>query len=144
MFHAQTARATLPATPGAILSAPTAVWSTGSTSTPIFHPLTTRVATMSLVAMRISTEMSNDSGDCEMRPAVRFSDDGLEWDSSQNVHGATYLSTNSSSYPSSPESLATLTNPKAFIQFGVQVKNDGSSGEIQLCTAQIRVEVERP
>ena len=137
--------ATLPTTPGAILTSPKATWSKGSTSTWVFHPLTPKMASMSMVAFRISTEMSQDTGACEMRPAVRFSDTGLDWDASQNVHTSTAaLIADGVSYPTGgPVGLGTLLNPKAFIQFGVEVKNQ-SGTSTEMCNAQIRVEVERP
>jgi hypothetical protein len=140
-----TAHATLPSTPGAVLTSPKATWSSGSTSTWVFHPLTAKMATMSMVSFRVSTEMSEETGNCEMQPAIRFSDNGLDWDTAQHVHTATAsLKADGPSFPTGgPVSLGSLTAPKAFIQFGVQVRNQSGSN-YEMCNAQLRVELERP
>lgn len=70
------ARATLVDAPGAYLLGPKAVWTDG-TSTPLFHPLSRPMSSAGLNDARVSTSMEQDSGNCKIRPALRYSNDGF-------------------------------------------------------------------
>ena len=66
------------------LYGPTAVWTNGTTSA-LFHPLSEPMGSAGLVEIRVTYELSEDSGDCELRPALRYSDEGVTWNAPKEV-----------------------------------------------------------
>ncbi len=132
--------ATIPRTRGSWLYGPHAVWSTGSTSTWVFHPLSEPVSAGGLTEARFSWEMTENSGSCKARVAVRYSNDGIAWDTSKEV--GSWQTTAGPFWGSTYVNLLTLGGgnvPMAFVQFGVQVQKDSGSA-IQLCNITLRVE----
>ncbi len=114
--------------PPAILLGPRAVWAKGSQK---FHPLGKAMASSSFSRVRVSTEMSQDSGDCKIRPAVRFSGDGVSWGPDKELDGVWMLQDGVTYGEAYVDLMAlALTPPKTYIQFGVQVANEAG---VDLC-----------
>ncbi|HND33605.1 MAG TPA: hypothetical protein PLA94_26580 [Myxococcota bacterium] len=112
-------------TPGSWLYGPETVWTDGNAGSGyLFHPLSEATATAGLHYVRVAYQLSQDSGNCQLRPAVRFSDDGINWDAAVDVH-STWQNGNDVTYPAGFEDILNLgTDPKAWVQFGVQTDND--------------------
>lgn len=89
------ARATLVDAPGAYLL-PKAVWTDG-TSTPLFHPLSRPMSSAGWSDARVATSMEQDSGNCKIRPALRYSNDGVTRDSAKEIV-ASYRTTEGTDY----------------------------------------------
>ncbi len=136
----QAADLTLQRVPGSWVYGPKAVWTNGTTSPPLFVPLSEPVESAGLISARLSTDMESNSGDCQIRPALRYSPDGVSWGSPKEIVSA-WVSTNGPSYGESYIDLTSLggTPAKTYVQFGVQTRN-GTAGDIQMCLATIRVE----
>lgn len=129
---------------GAFFWGPRAVWTDGTT-TPIFHPMGEVTAANALTHVRVSFQLSEPSGaTCRIRPAVRFSSDGVTWEASQPldatnlgyvttetpVFGTAYVDINN--VPSAP--------PRSWVQFGMQAAN-ANTGASSTCNATLRLEV---
>ena len=92
-----------------------------------------------LIAVRVSYELTADSGDCEIRPALRYSNDGVAWDTPKEIV-ATYQNGTGPTWGTTYIDITALgTSPRAYVQFGVEARN-GTAGAIQLCAATIRIE----
>lgn len=127
------------------LYGPETVWTDGNAGgSYLFHPMSEVLSANSLHYVRIAYQLSQDSGSCQLRPAVRFSNDGSEWDAAKEIH-ATWQNGNGVSYDSAFVDLMNLagTDSKAWIQFGVQTDNDVGVSTTQFCKATIRVELSR-
>jgi hypothetical protein len=133
------AEMTLTRVTGSWVYGPKAVWTLGTTS-PHFVPLSEPVESAGIINVRVSTEMESNSGDCQLRPALRYSADGVNWDTPKEIL-AGWRTTNGIDYGQTYIDITALagTPAKTFVQFGVQARN-GSNGAIQLCLASIRVE----
>lgn len=124
-------------TPGAWLYGPDTVFSDGTT-TPMFVPLSDPLASAGLLNARVSTELVATSGQCKVRPALRWSDDGVVWGPSSSIV-AGYRSTIGIDYGSAYLDLTILGTPKPWIQFGVEVANV-SGTRVEVCKASVMVE----
>ena len=135
--------ATIPRVRGSWLFGPAPVWTDGTTS-PAFRPLSEALESKGLLSVRISTEMSEDSGNCKMRPALRYSNDGVGWDASKEIV-AGYRTTEGIDWGTTYIDITQLagTTTRAYVQFGVEVANEAGSA-INVCNATIRVEPKEP
>jgi hypothetical protein len=137
------ARATLRRTPGAMLFGPKGVWTDGTT-TAFFQPLSDAIPSAGLINARVTFEMSEDSGYCKMRPAMRSSVDGIGWDASAAID-ATWRTSSGIVYGSSYVDLSQIVTVRQYVQFGVDVANDTGGSGFQFCNATMMVEPkERP
>lgn len=135
------AYATIPRTKGSWLFGPSPVWSDGTTS-PSFRPLSDPIQAKGLLNVRVSTEMSEDSGNCKIRPALRYSNDGINWDASKDIV-AGYRTTEGIDWGTTYIDISAGTTPRAWVQFGVEVANESGSA-INVCNATLRVEPKEP
>lgn len=135
--------ATIPRVRGSWLFGPAPVWTDGTTS-PAFRPLSEPLESKGLLSVRISTEMSEDSGNCKIRPALRYSNDGVGWDAAKEIV-AGYRTTEGIDWGTTYIDITQLagTTPRAYVQFGVEVANEAGSA-INICNATIRVEAKEP
>lgn len=117
---------------------PQAVWSDGTT-TGMFHPMSEPMESAGLIEVRAAYELGQDSGDCELRPALRYSNDGVSWDASKAIH-STWQDGDGTTQATTYVDITQLgTTVRSFVQFGVEVRN-GSAGDPEHCNATIRVE----
>ena len=116
------------------------VWTDGTT-TALFHPLSEPIATAGLLNVRTSIQLSEQSGTCRIRPALRFSNDAVTWNADVAIDNATlpYITANSIVYGPTYIDTTTLATAGAWVQFGVQAAN-ASAGAIGLCNATLRIE----
>ncbi len=137
------ANATIPRVRGSWLFGPAPVWTDG-TANPSFRPLSEPMESKSLLSVRVSTEMSEDSGNCKMRPALRYSNDGVTWDAPKEIV-STYRTTEGTDWGTVYIDITQLagTASRAYVQFGVEVANEAGSA-INICNATIRVEPKEP
>lgn len=135
--------ATIPRTKGSWLFGPSPVWTDGSTN-PSFRPLSDPMQAKGLISVRVSTEMSEDSGNCKIRPALRYSNDGITWDADKEIV-AGYRTTEGVDWGTTYIDITTLagTTPRAWVQFGVQAANEAGTA-INVCNATLRVEPKEP
>ncbi len=139
VFFALPASATLPRTPGSWVFGPTAVWTDGTT-TGIFHPLSAPMPSAGVRLVRVSLEMSQDSGNCKMRPAFRYSNDGIAWDTHKDF-GFGYRTSPGIDWGDTYVDISQFVGfpPRAYVQFGVEVANEGGSA-INICNAMLRID----
>lgn len=140
-----TARASeiLRRTPGSWLYGPEPLYTVigaGPASVVTFFPMSDPVGTAGLLGARFSYQMTQDSGDCKLRPAVRYSNDGVNWDTPKEVN-ATYATNETPIYGTAYVDLMTLMNtpPRAYIQFGLQTLNRSTTTNA-FCRGTLRVE----
>jgi hypothetical protein len=131
---------TIPRVGSSLLIGPKAVWTNGTT-TPMFHPLSDPIAAGQFPAFRLALEMDQDTGDCELDTVARYSNNGVDWDAPQAVGGG-WLTSSGIQYDTAFVDQATLTNPRAYIQFGVEARNGSGANPIQMCNATLRVEMD--
>lgn len=131
------ALASMRRTPGSWLFGPDTVFSDGTTS-PIFVSLGEGLSSAALINVRVSTELTATSGNCKVRPALRWSDDGIAW-SSPSAIVATYRSTSGIDYGSTYVDITALGTPKPWVQFGVEAANT-SGTRVEVCKASVMVE----
>lgn len=127
--------------PRSWLFGPQTVWTDG-TATPTFHPMSEPIESAGVINVRTTFEMEQNSGNCKVRPALRFSNDGTTWDTEQEYpDDASYRTTNGITWGSVYTDITVVTNaaPRAYVQFGVQAANT-SAGAIQLCSVTLRIE----
>lgn len=132
---------TLQRTPGSWFYGPSPVWTAGSTSNHNFFPLSPRMQFNTVSAARFSYQMTNDTGDCKLRAAIRFSNDGIEWDTAEDVVSAYSDADNEVIYGTSYVDLTAVagTTPRAWVQFGVEAVNRSTSN-VAFCNATLRIE----
>ncbi len=133
------ANATLRRTAGSWLFGPEPVWTDGTTN-PTWHALSQPMSSAGLLKVRVSTELEETSANCKIRPAIRWSNDGISWDSDVNLV-AGYRTTVGSDFGSTYIDLMALGTPKPWVQFGVQAANN-SGVRVEICRATLLVEPE--
>ena len=137
MTLSATAYATIRKVPGAWLWGPRAVWTDG-TGTPIFHPFSDAIDTGSVTYARVSIEMDQDTGNCKIRPALRYSSDGISWDAAVAI-SASYRTTAGIDYGTAWVDLPGLATAKNWVQFGIEAANESGS-DINHCNAALMVQ----
>lgn len=135
--YASTAAATIRKVPGAWLWGPRSVWTDGSAS-PMFHPFSDAIDTGSVTFARVTIEMDQDTGNCKIRPALRYSSDGINWDAPAAI-SATYRTSIGIDYGTVWVDLTGLATAKNWVQFGVEAANDSGSS-LNLCNASLMVQ----
>ena len=131
------AYATIRKVPGAWLWGPKAVWTDG-TSSPMFHPFSDAIDTGSVTYARASIEMDQDTGFCKMRPALRYSDDGITWGTPVAII-AGYRATIGIDYGTTWVDLTGLATAKNWVQFGVEAANESGS-DVNHCNATLMIQ----
>ena len=129
--------ATLRRTPGSWLFGPSPVWTDGTTG-PTWHALSAPMSSAGMINVRVSTELDETSGNCKIRPALRWSNDAVAWDADVAIV-TTYRSTVGVDYGSSYIDITALGTPKPWVQFGVEVANT-SGTRVELCAATVLVD----
>ena len=130
------ALATLRRSAGGWLFGPKVVYTDGSGSA-FFHPLSDPMPSAGILNVRVSIEMDQDTGYCKIRPALRYSADGIIWDNPAAID-TTYLTANGISYGASYVDIS--GSAKTWVQFGVQTANDTGGSGFQFCNASLLVE----
>ena len=131
-----TADATIPPLRQTWLFGPSPVW-TKATGLAIFHALSAPIESRFLTSFRVSFELSESSGTCKIRPALRYSQDGTSWSPATALR-KDFLSEEKIVWGDAyfePGKLLPAPLPK-FVQFGVEVSGTG----MNLCNATLRVE----
>lgn len=124
---------------------PSPVWSQGSSTLYVFHPFTAPLSTIDIKRARVSIEMGQNSGNAEIRPACRTSNDGVTWSTVDPLLGTGQgaLTADGTSYGTEFIDLTGLANAdvdsEQLIQFGVQCKNSSGSTH-NMCNATLKVE----
>jgi hypothetical protein len=115
------------------------VWTDG-TASDMWHELSEAMSSAGLINVRVSTEMEEKVGNIEIRPALRYSDDGFTWNTAKEIV-ATYRTTNGTDVGTSYVDITGLagTTPHAFVQFGVVAANTSGSS-VNIALAEIRIE----
>ncbi|MDI7268666.1 MAG: hypothetical protein QME96_11795, partial [Myxococcota bacterium] len=74
LFAHQPATAGIPRVSRSWMYGPSAVWSLSNTTEPgLFHPLHDAMESRGIIDARVALEMTEESGSCELRSGVRFS-----------------------------------------------------------------------
>lgn len=131
--------------PGSMVFGPRAVWTNGTT-TAIFHPLSDAMPTASMTDVRVAFALSELYSNCRIRPAIRFSSDGVNWDTAAPIDSTNldYVTTEVITYGSQYIDITGIagTSDKGWVQFGVQAANTGVTNA-GFCNATLRVEVKQ-
>lgn len=131
-------------TAGSWFWGPVELHTAASTATTIFFPLSDPMPAAGLTGARFSYQITSDSGECKLRAAVRYSDDGVNWDTQKEVN-AEYADVNDEIIwgTGAYVNLLTLagTPAKAWIQFGLETKPETAA--IAACQGTLRVEPEQ-
>lgn len=118
---------------------PRPVWSGKSNSVWVFHPLSAPMDSTGVDKVRVSFEMRQNSGDAEIRPAYRMTDDAITWGTPIAIGTATRTQdgvTNGSQFYDESAS----TDDKSLVQFGIECKN-GSGAALEMCMAALKVDI---
>ena len=137
--HSAHAGAVLARSPGSRMLGPTPVWTVKDVTTVVFHPMGAPMPSAGLVNVRVALQISEISGTCRARPALRFSNDGLNWNSDVAID-TTWVTTDTPVYGTSYVDILALATPGAWVQFGVQAANASISTGTGLCNATLRIE----
>ena len=119
---------------------PIPVWSNKTNATWLFHPMTGPLDSTKLARIRASFEMAQDTGACKIRPAIRMSNDGLQWDTPVAIGTAT-LDANGTSYGTDFIDMSGTTKGKGKAQLGVEVINDDDTGLAEMCMASGKFDI---
>jgi hypothetical protein len=138
MLFIPSAWATIRRAPGAYLFGPTAVW-TNNTVVDVFHPLSDPMPSAQFNSVRWTQEMSQSTGNCEIKAALRYGPDGVVWDAAQNVANV-YRATDGVDVGTGYVDVVTGFNQKAWVQFGVNVRNVNAGTKFENCNAAIQIE----
>lgn len=119
VFSGSAESATLRRVPGAYLLGPETVYTNG-TQADFFIPISDPMPSRNLMAGRVTMEVTEvTSNNIKMRPALRWSADGVTWDSSSYIN-VNYVTGAGNQATSTFTDFSSLGTPKPFVQFGVQ------------------------
>lgn len=116
------------------------VWSSKSTTNWVFFPMSAPLPSVGVLKIRVSFEMLNNSGAAKIRPVLRMSNDGPDWDAAVAIGTAT-RNADGTTYGSVYEDMGGTTSGKQLVQFGIQVQNDNGT-DVEMCLASLRVDIE--
>lgn len=128
--------------PGAWFYGPTAVWTDATAGGAfMFHPLSEPIPSAGLLGVRVSYQLSEDTGSCQLRAALRYSDDGINWETPKEIYTA-WQDGNGVKYQQDYVDIIALsqTPPRTWVQFGVQTDTDTGVNAVHFAKAAIRVE----
>lgn len=138
-FSPAHAGAVLARSPGSRMLGPTPVWTVKDLTTVVFHPMGAPMPSAGLVNVRVGFQLTEISGPCRARPALRFSNDGVNWNSDVAID-ATWVTTDTPVYGTAYVDILALATPGAWVQFGLQAANQNASAGTGLCNATLRIE----
>ncbi len=135
------AGAVLARSAGSRMLGPTAIW-TNNTTTPVFHPMGAPTPSAGLVNVRVGFQITELSGPCRARPALRFSNDGVNWNADVAIDATNlnYDTAGSPVYGTAYVDILALATPGAWVQFGMQAANATGGTGTGLCNATLRIE----
>lgn len=112
--------------PGSFYFGPSVFWTDGTTSD-LFQPLSSPMPSSQLVSARVYFEITEGTGSTNLRtrPAIRYSADGVNWDAPTAIN-VSYVTGSGVQPGTTFVDLTTLGTPKAWIQFGLQAKNNNA------------------
>ncbi len=136
------AGAVLARSAGSRILGPTAIWTSKDTTSPVFHPLGAPMPSAGLVNVRVGFQITEISGTCRARPALRYSNDGVNWNADVAIDVTTlnYATTDTPVYGTAYVDILALATPGAWVQFGMQAANANVSTGTGLCNATLRIE----
>lgn len=103
-----------------------------------FFPATGAMRTSGFKSVRMSIKMALETGDIELRGAVRYSDKGQVWDATPTTIAGVSLSADGEDFGAFADLPGTV---KAFAQFGWEVKNESAgTPELEMCEGYMRLE----
>ncbi len=121
---------------GSTTYGPLPVWSAKSTATWLFHPASAPESSTGIKFARPALEVAQSSGAIKVRPAVRYSNDMVTWDSASAIDAANMTQTNNGLKYGSFTDIE--TGAKLYLQWGVEVCNDsGTATEMALISLRI-------
>lgn len=126
-------------TPGSWVFGPDTAFSDGTTGN-LFIPLSEPIASAGLLNARFSTELVASSGGCRIKPALRWSEDGIGWGTPATDAAFGWRTAVGIDYGTAYSDLTTIGTPKPWVQFGVFVANAGGNSRVEVCKAAIMVE----
>ena len=130
-------------TPGSWFYGPETLYTSATLANTLFFPLSQPISTAGMLEARFSYQLTQDSGDCKLRAAVRYSNDGIGWDEHKEVNSEYADLTDEIIWGTGYVNLMTLagpTVPRAWIQFGLETKARSNSA-VAGCRGALRVEL---
>lgn len=122
-----------------LTAGPIVAWTVGSSDGDF--PITSPMEGASVKNARFALEMRNRTANATAKPIVRFSNDGVTWDS-WAVWPAAYngVSSNGITPYDTWVDLTAVATHKTFVQFGVKLVNSsGSANELSMIALRIEV-----
>lgn len=116
-----------------------AVFTGGSDVDPVFIPLSGALRMAEVEQIASAMEVVDRTANLEVRPAVRFSQDGVDWTSTLDL--GDYVSSSGWSYN---DFVSLEDTGGEYCQVGLQAKNVTSTSDIAKGVVNLRVEVRRP
>lgn len=117
------------------------IWSQGSTSTALFHPMTEAINASEVHKVRASFALYSSSGNCSLRAALQYSNDAQSWDTEAEF-GASYSATEGWTYGTSFTDVTGGTpTRRIWVRFGLVAKN-ASGTSIEFCRAKLQLDFE--
>lgn len=129
--------------PGSALYGPAPVWTKANDTTGIFHPLSPMMPSAGALGARVQYQMSEETTLIKLRAAVRYSADGLFWDTGKELY-SDWAIADGIQYQTAYVNLLTLasTPQQTWMQFGVFVIGEAGNSIVQHANATILVEWE--
>jgi hypothetical protein len=119
---------------------PVVVWSSGSTTNWVFHPVAEPEPSADVpTTMRPNLGLAQSSGNAKIRLALRMSNDGLTFDTPVAI-GSLVAAAESSVFGTTYSDLASNLVSKRLVQFGIQCQN-ASGSNIELCSASAQLDL---
>ncbi len=120
---------------------PIPVWSKKSNSVWLFFPVSDPMDSTSVDEVRASFSLESSTGDLEVRPAFRMSNDGLTWDTPSPIGVAT-RATDGTTFGSTFVDISVMTRAKQLIQLGIEAKSNAGNG-LENGMASMKADVRR-
>jgi hypothetical protein len=136
--YSNVAEATIRRAPGAWQWGPTAVW-TNNTTNDVFFALSDPMPASGLNNVRYVQELQNSTGNMQIKLALRYGTDGVNWDSPQAI-AAAYVNANGVDAPGGYVDVVTGKNQKTYVQWGVFVRNINAGSNYEFGRATIQIE----
>lgn len=120
---------------------PIPVWSKKSNSVWLFFPISEVMDSAKIEAIRVSFSLDASTGDLEVRPALRMSNDGVSWDAPVAIGVATRTA-DGTTYGSAFVDMSATTKAKQLAQLGIEAKC-GSGSALENGMAGLKADIRR-
>lgn len=119
---------------------PIPVWTRRSDSDWVFSPISEPLNSTDIKRVRASWALDASTGNIEVRPAMRISNDGRTWDAPVPIGSPTPRSQDGTTWATGFDNIATTTESKALVQWGIQAKNTSGTSTQDHGMASLKID----